>query len=180
MTPSGPRLGGPVRARADLRGLLAVQRATSGPGFVRAARLLGGLGEHAAGWLVLGTAGAVVDGRRRAAWLTATAAVLGAHAASVGLKRVSRRPRPQHADLRVHTTVGRWSFPSSHAASTTAAALLFGRLTGRPGVTVLAPVMAVSRMTLGVHTPSDVLAGMAIGAAAAGAHVRWTAPLAVT
>jgi membrane-associated phospholipid phosphatase len=160
--------------------LLAVQRATSRPGLVRAARLLGRVGEHAAGWLLVGAAGAAVDPRRRSRWLQATGAVLGAHAASVALKRVSRRPRPDHPALLVHAAVGRWSFPSSHAASTTAAALVFGRLTGRPAASVLVPVMAVSRMTLGVHTPSDVLAGVAVGAAAAGAHARWTAQGAAT
>ena len=172
MTPTGTLVEGPVRARADVRGLLAVQRATSRPVLVGTARLLGTLGEHAAGWLVLGTAGAVVDRSRRAAWLEATATVLAAHAASVALKRVSRRPRPQHRDLQVHAAVGRWSFPSSHAASTTAAALLYGRLTGRPALVALVPAMAVSRMTLGVHTPADVLAGVAVGAAAAGLHTR--------
>ena len=164
-----------MRARADLRGLLAVQRATSAPVLVEGARLLGALGEHAAAWLVLGTAGAVVDRPRRARWVEATGAVLVAHAASVALKRVSRQPRPRHADLRVHAQAGRWSFPSSHAASTTAAALLYGRLTGQPAAAVLVPLMGVSRMTLGVHTPTDVLAGMAVGAATAGAHARWAA-----
>jgi len=174
MTPPGPVVERPGRARADLRGLLAVQRATSRPVLVGGARLLGVLGEHAAGWLAFGTAGALLDRPRRAAWLEATAAVLTAHAASVGLKRVSRRVRPQHPDLVVHVAVGRWSFPSSHMASTTAAALVYGRLTGRPAASALVPVMAVSRMTLGVHTPSDVLAGAAVGAAAARVHARWS------
>ena len=174
MTLTGPVLQGPVRARADLRALLVVQQATSTPVHLGAARLLGALGEHAAAWLVLGTAGAVVDRPQRARWLAATAAVLGAHGASVVLKRVSRRPRPQHPDLLVHVPVGRWSLPSSHVASTTAAALLYGRLIGRPAASALVPLMAVSRMALGVHTPLDVLAGAAVGAAAASAHDRWS------
>jgi membrane-associated phospholipid phosphatase len=174
MTLTAPVVERPVRARADLRGLLAVQQATSSPALVRSARLLGVLGEHAAAWLALGAAGALVDRSRRPAWLEATAAVLTAHGATVVLKRVSRRARPRHPDLLVHVRVGRWSFPSSHAASTTAAALAFGRVTGRPVASVLVPVMAVSRMTLGVHTPSDVLAGVAVGAATAGAHARWS------
>jgi membrane-associated phospholipid phosphatase len=174
MTLIGPVVEGPLRARADLRGLLAVQRATSNPVLVRAASVLGAMGEHAAAWTALGTAGALVDRPRRAAWLEATAAVLTAHGASVVLKRVSRRARPRHPDLLVHVRVGRWSFPSSHAASTTAAALAYGRLAGRPSALVLVPVMAVSRLTLGVHTPSDVLAGVALGAVTAGAHARWS------
>jgi membrane-associated phospholipid phosphatase len=94
---------GSVRARAGLRGLLAVQRA--------AARV------------ALGTAGALVDRPRRPAWLEATVSVLTAHGARVVLERVSRRARPPHPDLVVHVRVGPCSLPSSHAASTTALAL---------------------------------------------------------
>ena len=156
-----------------MRALLAVQRATSRPPLVAAARLLGVLGEHAAAWLLLGAAGAALDRPRRRGWRDATATVLTAHAASVVLKRVARRSRPRHADLQVHGPAGRWSFPSSHAASTTAAALAYGRLTGRREAAVVVPLMAVSRMTLGVHTPADVVAGVAVGAATARAGARW-------
>jgi membrane-associated phospholipid phosphatase len=62
-------------------------------------------------------------------------------------------------------TPSRLSFPSSHAASTTAAAVLFSGLTGRRLVPVLVPPMLVSRLVLGVHYPTDVLAGSALGAA---------------
>lgn len=160
------------RAHADLVALLVVQRATSRPALVASARVLGQLGEHASVWLALGTGGALLDRSRRARWLEATAVVVAAHARSIVLKRVARRSRPQHAGLLVHGPAGRWSFPSSHAASTTAAATAFGTLLGRRWTAALPPAMALSRMVLGVHTPTDVLAGMAVGAATARAHAR--------
>jgi membrane-associated phospholipid phosphatase len=98
--------------------------------------------------------------------------VVGAHAASIVIKRVVRRPRPADGSVRVLVgTPSRLSFPSSHATSTTAAAVLFSGLTGHRLVPLLVPPMLVSRLVLGVHYPSDVLAGSVLGAAA-GALLR--------
>ncbi len=155
-------------ADVEMRMLEAVQGALATPPVVRVARGMSHFGEHAAGWLAIGAIGALVDRRRRRDWVAATAAVAVAHGASVGIKRVVRRPRPD--DPRVHVHVGtpsRLSFPSAHATSTTAAAVLFGALLRKPLVAALVPPMAVSRMVLGVHYPTDVLAGSALGAAVA-------------
>ncbi|WP_369805025.1 phosphatase PAP2 family protein [Pseudonocardia sp. MH-G8] len=155
-------------AVAEVRVLEAVQGALARPPVVRVARGMSLFGEHAAGWLVLGAIGALVDRRRRRDWLTATAAVALAHGASIGVKRVVRRPRPEHPRVQVLVgTPSRLSFPSAHATSTTAAAVLFGALLRKPLVVALVPPMAVSRMVLGVHYPTDVLAGSALGAAVA-------------
>jgi membrane-associated phospholipid phosphatase len=56
------------------------------------------------------------------------------------------------------------SFPSAHATSTTAASILLGRATGLPLPVLLVPPMALSRLVLGVHYPTDVLTGVAVGA----------------
>ena len=64
-------------------------------------------------------------------------------------------------------TPSRLSFPSAHATSTTAASILMGRATGLPLPALLVPPMALSRLVLGVHYPSDVITGMAVGAAVA-------------
>jgi membrane-associated phospholipid phosphatase len=64
------------------------------------------------------------------------------------------------------------SFPSAHAASTTAASILAARATGLPLPVMLVPPMALSRVLLGVHYPSDVATGVAVGAAVAAAVER--------
>ena len=61
-------------------------------------------------------------------------------------------------------TPSRLSFPSAHASSTTAAAVLMAPLTGLPLPVLLVPPMALSRLVLGVHYPSDVVTGVAVGA----------------
>lgn len=146
--------------------LRAVQRRIGRPPVVRVARGMSHFGEHALGWLAVGTIGAVADSERRREWLLGAAAVAGAHGASIAVKRVVRRTRPQDDRVRVLVdTPSRLSFPSSHSTSTTAAAVIYSGLTGRRLVPVLVPPMLASRMVLGVHYPSDVLLGSALGAA---------------
>jgi decaprenylphosphoryl-5-phosphoribose phosphatase len=157
----------PSRA-AETRVLGEVQQRLRQPAVVRAARGLSWFGEHAAGWLVLGALGATIDRRRRREWLRASTGVAAAHGASIAVKRVVRRPRPDDPAVEVLAgTPSRLSFPSSHASSTTAAAVLFGALLGRRLVPVVVPPMLLSRLVLGVHFPSDLLAGSALGAAVA-------------
>jgi membrane-associated phospholipid phosphatase len=160
-------------APTEVRALSAVQRHLGAGPVVATARALSFFGEHAAGWLALGLLGARVDRPRRRDWFTATAGVAAAHGASIAVKRVVRRPRP--ADPRVQVLVGtpsRLSFPSAHATSTTAAAVLFGRLLGRRLTPAVVPPMALSRLVLGVHYPTDVAAGALLGAGVAAATRR--------
>ena len=111
--------------------------------------------------------------RGELAALVAGAGAFVAHAAAVLVKRLVRRNRPHHAAVAVNVgTPSRLSFPSAHATSTTAAAILMGRATGLPLPVVLVPPMALSRILLGVHYPSDVAVGVALGAAIAGITVR--------
>jgi membrane-associated phospholipid phosphatase len=162
----------PSKPSPEIAVLAAVQRAIARPATVRAARGLSHFGEHSAGWFGLGLLGAVVDRSRRKDWLTGAAAVVGAHATSIAVKRVVRRRRPEHPTVEVLVgTPSRLSFPSSHATSTTTAAVVYSGLTGRNLVPVLVPPMLASRLVLGVHYPTDVLAGAALGAGI-GAAVR--------
>ena len=161
-------------AGVEVAALRAVQRAAGdGGAVVTAARSLSLVGEHAAGWLALGAVAGVADPARRRRWVTATVAVAGAHGASIVLKRVVRRPRPHDPGVAVRVgTPSRLSFPSSHATSTTAAAVLYGGLVGYPGLALgvgvpLTLAMAASRLVLGVHYPTDVLAGSTLGAGCA-------------
>ncbi|EGD54098.1 phosphoesterase PA-phosphatase related protein [Gordonia neofelifaecis NRRL B-59395] len=163
--------------------LVAVQSAIADrPGVLEGARGLSHFGEHSLGWLALAGAGAYAAHRRgdvtaRRRYLEAGAGAFVAHAASVVIKRVIRRKRPSHPDIRVGVgTPSKLSFPSSHATSTTAAAILLGRATGSPAAQVLVPAavvppMLLSRLVLGVHYPSDVAAGALVGAVTAGAVI---------
>jgi membrane-associated phospholipid phosphatase len=149
--------------------LAKVQDTLAHPAAVKAARGLSFFGEHSAGWFALGLLGAAVDKNRRREWLTGAVGVVGAHAASIAVKRVVRRPRPDDPSVRVLVgTPSRLSFPSSHATSTTAAAVVYSGLTGRNLVPALVPPMLASRLVLGVHYPTDVLAGAALGGAVGG------------
>jgi undecaprenyl-diphosphatase len=72
-------------------------------------------------------------------------------------------------------TAGRHSFPSSHATSAAAAAVAFGALGayGAYAVPPLAAAMCLSRVVVGVHYPSDVAAGAALGVLTAYLGSRW-------
>ena len=175
--PTAP--GWDVTRAAETSALAQIQRHLARPAAVRVARGMSLFGEHAAGWLALGLLGAAADGPRRREWLAAVAGTAAAHGASIAVKRVVRRPRPN--DLSVTVLVGtpsRLSFPSSHASSTTAAAVLLGGLIGarRVAVPAVVPPMLLSRLVLGVHFPSDVLAGSVLGAAVAAVTPRVARP----
>jgi undecaprenyl-diphosphatase len=155
----------------DHRIVTALRACGTDPRVAGAARALSWAGEHGALWLAAGLAGAAVDGPRRGAWLRGTALTAGAHVVSMGVKRVVRRPRPAHVVPLVRTA-GRHSFPSSHATSAAAAAVAFGAL-GLHAVWPLAAAVCVSRLVVGVHYPSDVAAGAALGALTARLGADW-------
>ena len=108
-----------------------------------------------AGLLVL-----IAGGRRAAArWLALVMA--GGTVLNLGLKQVFAAPRPDllpHLDI-VHS----YSFPSGHAAGNmmlfgALAMLIGGRVACLAGGAMIL-LIGVSRIWLGVHWPSDVLAG---------------------
>lgn len=153
----------------EVRLLAAVQkRLLAVPGSRQAAVTLSHVGEHALGWMAIAAAGMVVDPDRRGRWAMVGVGSFGAHATSVVVKRVVRRRRPDHPSVAVGVgTPSKLSFPSSHATSTSAFALLAGSVSGVPVAPALVPLMLASRLVLGVHYPSDVVAGAAVGAGCA-------------
>ena len=157
----------------ESRALVRLQLTVARPPVTSAAHVLSSAGEHSWLWLTLAAAGMVVDRRRRWRWAEVGTSAVVAHAAAVVLKRVVRRQRPQSPGLRVlDATASRLSFPSAHAASTTAAALSAAPLVGARIAAPVPVAMAAARLVLGVHYPTDVAAGALLGAAGAGAVRR--------
>jgi undecaprenyl-diphosphatase len=91
---------------------------------------------------------------------------------SLGIKAATARARPfetiSQADPLIGATVGQ-SMPSGHAATSFAGAVVLTYLlrSGAPYVFLLATAIAFSRVYVGVHYLSDVVAGAALGAAVA-------------
>jgi undecaprenyl-diphosphatase len=84
------------------------------------------------------------------------------------IKQSTTRPRPFRANAGISNLVvpqDEYSFPSGHTAAATVAALLFSMAVPAliPFFFALAAVIGLSRIYLGVHYPSDVLMGFALG-----------------
>lgn len=153
------------------RGLARSRRATA------VIRRYSRLGEHGAFWIVLGSVGAAVDRRRRRDWLSGLVGVGVAYLVNTSVKQVARRPRPNFPDLPpLIPTPGPLSFPSSHSASSAAAVVGFAGLVPTAPLVVAASTMAVSRVHLGVHYPSDIAVGATLGTLVARAIKRRLRP----
>jgi len=132
-------------------------------------------------WYVLMAGMVLFDGRAglfAAAHLAATGAI--ALTLYSVLKRWTRRPRPFASDRRIRAWVpplDEFSFPSGHTLHAVAFTLV--ALAHYPVLAwVLVPFAAsvgVSRVVLGLHYPSDVLAATVIGSALASVSL-WVVP----
>lgn len=121
--------------------------------------------------LILFAAGFATDkpALRKAAFLMLVALAIS-HLSCELLKHLFQRPRPFETLLDVNLLVKPaygFSFPSGHSACAFAAAIVPARKI--PGMAwlliLLALLMAFSRVYVGVHYPSDVLAGSLLGLA---------------
>jgi len=101
---------------------------------------------------------------------TAIAAVFLSDSCGWALKELVQRPRPCRVIAGLRPLVAcseSFSFPSNHAINMWALATVFSLWLPKPAPAffALAGLVAYSRIYLGVHYPSDVLAGAACGVA---------------
>jgi membrane-associated phospholipid phosphatase len=127
-------------------------------------------GENGLLWTAIATAGGTLSGRRRDDYTRAIEIVLATLLLNTAVKHAVRRARPVlEEELPALTPVlsGR-SYPSAHASTSFAGARALGAA-GLPNgpLRAVAFAMALSRPYLGVHYPSDVIAGALLGDAVA-------------
>ena len=176
----------------DRRILLAMRRpgdlAPLGPAWLQATALdITSLGSVTVlGLVTMATCGFLaLDGRKHMA-LFIGAAVTGGAVAGEILKSLFQRPRPELVPHEVYVSSS--SFPSGHSMMSAVVYLTLGSLLARTRgrkslkayilllAAFLCLIVGVSRVYLGVHWPTDVLAGWTAGAVwalACGLAARW-------
>jgi membrane-associated phospholipid phosphatase len=149
----------------DLRLLRAMRTRGHSPRLEGAAVALGKAGNNGVVWLVIGVAFALIDPERRESWLICAA--LGPIAIGLNylVKMAVRRPRPVLEGLPpLGGAPSSLSFPSAHATSSFAVATAMCRVDPASSAAfVVAAALALGRPYLGMHYPSDVLAGVVLG-----------------
>jgi membrane-associated phospholipid phosphatase len=161
------------RARTALRSLdrrlLRIMRTRCHARPIEAAVIgLARSGESGLIWYLLAGCGAVVHEERRDVYLRAMRVVLASMVVNSVVKQAVRRARPALEELPALGPVfwGR-SYPSAHSTASFAGARVLSEVLPSGPVYTLAVAMALSRPYLGVHYPSDVVAGAILGDAVA-------------
>ena len=128
---------------------------------------LGRIGEYGAVWLVIGIVLAFADPDNGEDWVVA--GILGPVAIGLNfvVKLIVRRPRPVLEGLPpLGGAPSSLSFPSAHATSSFACATAMTRIAPEAASSSSSPPRSrLCRPYLGMHYPSDVLAGAVLGTA---------------
>jgi membrane-associated phospholipid phosphatase len=151
----------------DTRALRLMRTRGHSPGVERAAKALGKAGNHGVIWLLIGIVLALLDGANREAWMVCAALGPVAIALNYVIKLAVRRPRPVLEGLPpLGGAPSSLSFPSAHATSSFAVATAMARVEPLGALAfLLAIAIALGRPYLGMHYPSDVAVGAALGIA---------------
>ena len=151
----------------DLKLLRLMRTRGHTPGLESAAKALGKAGNNGLVWVVLGAALALIDPGRREAWLICAALGPVAIVLNYGIKLAVKRPRPVLEGLPpLGGAPSSLSFPSAHALSSFAVATAMVRVDpATAGTFAVAVALSLGRPYLGMHYPSDVLAGAFLGVA---------------
>lgn len=120
-------------------------------------------------WIVLSLVLLILPKTRKTGFCTAGALVFDLLSVNILLKPLVSRTRPYLVDPSLISLIGEQSdksFPSGHTAASFAFAVAFAMMAPKKysiPVLVLATLIALSRLYLGVHYPTDILGGMVIG-----------------
>jgi decaprenylphosphoryl-5-phosphoribose phosphatase len=151
----------------DLRLLRWMRTHGHTPAIEDAAVALGKAGNNGLVWFVLGAVLAIIDNGRWESWLIC--ALLGPLAIGLNylVKLAVRRPRPVLEGLPpLGGAPSSLSFPSAHATSSFAVATAMCRVDPATSAAfIVAVALSLGRPYLGMHYPSDVLAGALLGIA---------------
>ncbi len=129
------------------------------------------LGDKGIFWILLTVVLLAIPKTRKAGWYSLVALVLSALCNNLILKNVLARTRPYEVIDGLKLLVKAaddFSFPSGHsAASFASGTALFRALPKKYGIPlmILALLIALSRLYVGIHYPTDVLFGIADGIA---------------
>jgi undecaprenyl-diphosphatase len=123
-------------------------------------------------WWVTALITMVFPNKRAAAWRLILTVVVTWAVNEYALKPAFARERPFTVDTSITVIDAKprtASFPSGHAAMAVAGAIAGSRMLPSSAAIwwILASIVAVSRVYIGVHWPSDVIAGAIVGLAAA-------------
>lgn len=127
------------------------------------------LGDSGFIWILIGVLLLIFKRTRKAGAAVLLALIFGAVITNVILKNVIARIRPYEVIEGLHLLIERqhdFSFPSGHACAAFSGAMaLYRTIPRRYGICALvfAGLIALSRLYVGVHYPTDVMAGVLIG-----------------
>jgi membrane-associated phospholipid phosphatase len=155
----------PAGENADLRLLRAMRTRLHSPRAEGGMRALGKAGNNGAVWFGVNAVLALADPSNRESWLICAALGPLAIGLNYAVKLVVRRPRPVLEGLPpLGGAPSSLSFPSAHATSSFAVATAMTRVDGLGALAfLLAFALSLGRPYLGMHYPSDVLAGAVLG-----------------
>ena len=153
----------------DSRILLFFQDVVRDPVLTPVFTVITTLGNGAVIWILISLCLLLSKKTQKTAFMCAVAMLVSLLVNNLALKNIVGRIRPYEMVQGLIPLIGRpgdYSFPSGHSASSFAAAgVMVRRLPRWAGIPLflLAVMISLLRLYVGVHYPTDVLAGVAIG-----------------